>query len=758
MATKKVTTSKRVGTKKAATKKRTTRARSAKKTTKKRASKAPTRAVKKRAATTKKPTQKHRALMKRPSVALSARRLQLSILSPFRLPINHDAILTQTARYAGWALMSIGVCIASFQIHHVHTFYAQVVAQQASTITATTATSSGATSTAPTATAPISVTLGTANPLHDTTGIRIEATDAAGVTAVLFHTASQQFITLGSGSKQEQHIWYIPWDTTMYPDGIYTLKLIVKDTSGTYDWEYGDSLVVQNTPDQQNTLFATTTTETATSSAHTSSQEDVVPYNTTTAATHLTPTTTIHFAHDGPYSGHVPFVLTVAHATSVEVYAQHHTGRLEQYLGTAQTLDAARWRFGFDSTALPNGIYTLVFKITTPYGVHTDTTHSLTIANEIHTPYTEAQQAYIDSLTVTQIPTLTTHDTHATTSTTPPQAGQIVTSATADAAIQPLLEEHHEAITEVQLSLAQAIRSGNQDRIHTAREAVQTLKQTIIDTLDIQATTTMHTYTQTLSQAFEAITIETERNERLIRSRVGDAVTADTDADGVTDYDEINLYSTNPFSADTDGDGFTDAYEIASGFNPLESTPEALVTYASPKDSGTERADILSVTDITALTHEHTDAPSADMPPAALITGTALPNSYVTLYIFSTPIMSTVRTDAAGNWSYTFDKALEDGTHEIYVGMTDNTGALIAKSKPFMFVKRAAAFTPATAHTAHPPVPSETPTLATDTESSFLAQHVILLILSFTIIVLGLALLLMGLHIKPEAPPASAQA
>ena len=36
----------------------------------------------------------------------------------------------------------------------------------------------------------------------------------------------------------------------------------------------------------------------------------------------------------------------------------------------------------------------------------------------------------------------------------------------------------------------------------------------------------------------------------------------DTDGDGLFDYDEINIYSTNPNNNDSDGDGFSDASEV----------------------------------------------------------------------------------------------------------------------------------------------------------------------------------------------------
>ena len=45
----------------------------------------------------------------------------------------------------------------------------------------------------------------------------------------------------------------------------------------------------------------------------------------------------------------------------------------------------------------------------------------------------------------------------------------------------------------------------------------------------------------------------------------------DSDEDGLTDADEVNIYGTNPALADTDGDGFTDKAEIYTlKTDPLE--------------------------------------------------------------------------------------------------------------------------------------------------------------------------------------------
>ncbi|MCK4744765.1 hypothetical protein KAS41_01765 [Candidatus Parcubacteria bacterium] len=43
---------------------------------------------------------------------------------------------------------------------------------------------------------------------------------------------------------------------------------------------------------------------------------------------------------------------------------------------------------------------------------------------------------------------------------------------------------------------------------------------------------------------------------------------SDTDQDGLSDYDEINIYSTSPYLEDTDSDGYSDMQEINEKENP----------------------------------------------------------------------------------------------------------------------------------------------------------------------------------------------
>ena len=73
--------------------------------------------------------------------------------------------------------------------------------------------------------------------------------------------------------------------------------------------------------------------------------------------------------------------------------------------------------------------------------------------------------------------------------------------------------------------------------------------------------------------------------------------------------------------------------------------------------------------------------------------GKATPHTAVTIYIYSTPTVVVVQSDAEGNWSYDLTQDLEDGDHEVFVAVTDATGKISAYGEGIGFVKTAEAIT-----------------------------------------------------------------
>ena len=167
----------------------------------------------------------------------------------------------------------------------------------------------------------------------------------------------------------------------------------------------------------------------------------------------------------------------------------------------------------------------------------------------------------------------------------------------------------------------------------------------------------------------------------------------DSDGDGLTDQEEIRI-GTDPKNPDTDGDGYLDGDEIKNGFDPLKAsqgkgTKSDKIMFQSPKDKGAVDASY-KVDSVVALSSGNPDVSS--QPQKIKLRGKGLPNSFVTIYIYSNdPIIVTMKTNANGDWEYVLDKNLEDGNHEAYVAVTDNTGKITAKSEPLFFVKTAQA-------------------------------------------------------------------
>lgn len=167
----------------------------------------------------------------------------------------------------------------------------------------------------------------------------------------------------------------------------------------------------------------------------------------------------------------------------------------------------------------------------------------------------------------------------------------------------------------------------------------------------------------------------------------------DTDHDAIPDVEEMRL-GTDPRSADTDRDGYVDGAEVFGGYDPKVFSPgdgRDKVVFESVK----EKKDAAPRTDrqYTVQAVEHAVSTTDPTKSVIRLSGKGAPNRLITLYIYSDPIIVTVKTDAEGNWVYDLDKELPDGDHEVYVAVTDNVGKVAAVSEPLPFVKTAQAVT-----------------------------------------------------------------
>lgn len=322
-------------------------------------------------------------------------------------------------------------------------------------------------------------------------------------------------------------------------------------------------------------------------------------------------------------------------------------------------------------------------------------------------------------------------------------ATRSTTSAEVQEVGKRLLQRDSEAIATLLTNYGSARQSGDEVLIAAARDSltkkkVELANEALIDRelIGISDDVIAH-----ISDELADLQNRIDTFEQIRKEKSGGNSATDSDGDGIPDYDEVNLYRTNPNEPDTDNDGFTDGIEIIRGFNPLDDTAEVVIDFESPKESvGLVRENDFVIREV--IPSVNTIAEVADDAVRTEIRGRGLPNSFVTLYIFSDPTIVTVKTDADGSFVYTLDKELEDGTHDVFVALTDNTGAIVAQSNPFSFVKEAQAFTPVDASTGD--------IVGGDSVTETVAKNSYNAVIGLGVLAFGLILIMLGISLRTK--------
>lgn len=701
----------------------------------------------------------------------------LLIPSPWRFPIDIDKVAQQTARFAGVFFIVMG---ALFTLWHANSYLNDL---SGSTLSAQIAASSNALE-APSDNQPSNparvqnstqtIVFTPSDPIQ---GEKVLATlpittVPERVTLRAQNTVTGEVVNVGRLSQAQGNNWETTFDSTVLKDAQYRFVLLAEYTEGQnshYSVTINDtkehtiknglatkaSLIATTSTTSSSTIFATDTGSSSVDSSNIHSEaadSRVVDTNSTESVpvNRLNPHISIVIPGLEALSDFVDIQIDVPEATYTELYAIPTNSATQKYLGLPRQLNPNTWQLTLNTKDVPNGEYRLLAKVRTNYGFFTAESETVEVLNEVSTTTDSTQLEYkrqAEAIAAdTQMSTslwkgFSATDTSVSTAQVGTRNGDLYN---ARAVLQSRLERYRNDFEKVFQLLATAHRSENEAAIETARFSVTELVDTVkedefTNDTDVEMKSELDTY---VKEVLDRIPEDIRKTNIVIAERTKIAAQTDTDQDGIPDFDEISFYKTDPEVADSDGDGFDDGIEILQGYNPVESTSETIVAYESPREVGVVREDILAVHSITTEAFPATDEAVAAENPVAIITGKGLPNSFVTVYIFSTPVVATVRTDSDGGWIYRFDKELEEGTHQVYVGITDNTGKIVAKSNPLFFVKEAEAYTQVDqsapgAIAVSDSVPEESPsTLA------------LLLVASISVVAIGLVLLILGLHMQ----------
>lgn len=180
-----------------------------------------------------------------------------------------------------------------------------------------------------------------------------------------------------------------------------------------------------------------------------------------------------------------------------------------------------------------------------------------------------------------------------------------------------------------------------------------------------------------------------EEYEQDLKNR-SDLIAKDSDKDGISDFDEVNIYNTNPFHPDSDGDSFLDGAEVAQNFNPLKSISEVNFTTEDPERVAVRDIFNLKINQITPVTHINNEVGLSQT--FLRFEGEGLSNSFLTLTTKNSlqTFTSFVKTDASGNFSFILTKDLVSGEYKSYLSLTENSGRIIDQSEVFEFSKTGA--------------------------------------------------------------------
>ena len=443
--------------------------------------------------------------------------------------------------------------------------------------------------------------------VSEDTQIELSIDDVVELQPILFKSGIRQRVL--PSNQTDINTWRYRIDYETLTVGSYSVVLQVKHSSGSVFGGGREEFKVLQTTDD---------TDTSTTTAFTIDEDPAVPTQPSSPETNvvdndISSPSTILVDTTRPLSGEKSIIIVAPDVDGTEVYLQHTGSLRKDFLGRAN-FGGDRWKFVWDTIKTPNGEYELIVDHRNEYGTYEGGRVTVTVRNERDIPDDEV--AYVEDVREKTEREITEANIDSTVVNTiarqvklPPKRELQVREAEAtstdivtqkvDTAFAKIDEELREKIR----AYSAAIRSGDLTAETNALAELEAVRELAIQSLpeSEDLNELLEKVEEEINNRVARVTRDIEKAEEVIKNRVGDAARKDTDNDGITDFDEISIYNTDPFSADSDNDGFTDEAEILGGYDPNDAAQEATIKFESPKDTAIVREDVFVVESIVAV-------------------------------------------------------------------------------------------------------------------------------------------------------------
>ena len=328
-----------------------------------------------------------------PTKAKVSPKAQLTLLSPYRFPLNIDNFAIQTARMSGVFFVLLGAFFTLLYSQYITTgtTLASITAGISNTASVcdatdpnyspndpacgTTAYEGGVTfdidpisgcymndqpclgayygpNESPASvneTPGATITLDKGEPLSELVEITIEVFEADEIIVYVYNRLTDSPYRLGDADRLSDNIWVYNWVTTQQPDGEYKIRAFIKNQYGSYEEfsqyynvENNPTIVDESTPDQTSVPPQSSTTDSVSSSTN-SLITDISPSSPTANI--------IDVAIDQtePVSGNVRILMDIDNADKVKLSAYNKDTDKKFLLGYAYLNTSNDWRYVFRS-------------------------------------------------------------------------------------------------------------------------------------------------------------------------------------------------------------------------------------------------------------------------------------------------------------------------------------------------------------------------------------------------------------------------